>query len=169
MANRIQLVLLLFLFCHSADASAHPVHATVLNMQYNDVEKRFELMFRINKEDLQLAIFHNYEKEAVAAADDSSGIYALEQRYIRNMFKISINDSSRYDSLIFLQKVDDAAWIWLYLNIMVPEEPRMLKIENMLMLDLFFDQSNLVICSFKGKEYSWALNYKKAEFDITFD
>jgi hypothetical protein len=166
---RLQYVLLALCLAHSGVVIAHPVHATVLNMQYNEAEKRFELMFRINKEDLQLAIFHNYETEAIAAADDSVKVFALEKRYIRNMFKVAVNDTSLNDSLLFQQKVNDSSWTWVYLNIPVPGTPRILKMENMLMLDLFFDQANLVICSYKGKDYSWALNYEKAEFDITFD
>jgi hypothetical protein len=169
MFRRIQYVVLAFCLAHSGVVMAHPVHATILNMQYNEAEKRFELIFRINKEDLQLAIFHNYETEAIAASDDTVKVYTLEKRYIRNMFKVAVNDTSKDDSLVFQQKVNDSSWTWVYLNIPVPDTPMILKMENRLMLDLFFDQENLVICSYKGKEYSWALNYEKAGFDITFD
>lgn len=160
--------LMIILQLISAGLQAHPVHVSVLNIEYNASRKTLDFTFRFYKDDMELAIFHNY---AIQVKLDSVGAPAkteqLVNRYMNERFHINLNGKA-LDSLQYSRKVNDGPEIWLYYSIPVQGELKTLKVTNQLMMDLYFDQTNLVICGPKGKETAYELNYDKNEFTQDF-
>jgi hypothetical protein len=145
------------------DARSHPVHVTVLNIEYNEVSGKIDLTFRVYKDDMELALYHNYQLQTSL---DSTRIgwksVNFLNRYINERVKLKINNKP-IDTLVFEKTLFDGTNLWLYYNFKVNGNVQSLWLKDEMMMDLYFDQSNMIICGPTGKERAYMLNYNKTE------
>lgn len=159
----------LFLTCLAiVPVSAHPEHFSVLNIEYDAQASALRFTFRLFRDDMELAIYHNY---AIQVSVDSSKSTAraeqLMNRYMWERFRVDLAGQET-DSLHFDRKVNDGLELWLYYTMPVKGKPGKMTVKDALMTDLFFDQTNLVICGPKGKEKAYQLSYESVEFTHEF-
>ena len=155
---RLDIILLLtFIF--------HPVHVSVTNIEYIDFEERFEVSFKLFYDDFETIIANKYNVQLFLGTEkrlENEEIYFL--RYIKEKFHLITDGEVLEPSFQFRKMNDDSIWLYFYFNSKPPT--KRIEVKNNLMMDLFLDQSNLVIFKTKGLEKGYILKSKKDKIDI---
>ncbi len=146
----------------------HPVHVSVTNIEIDTVKQQIDYSVRIFADDFAYAIEHLYEKSI--ALDD--GISDKEKEividYTNKMFEIIINGAKCLPECRKIESLDNS--LWIYFNVRLKENNiSSLKVINRLLLDLFFDQTNLTIVNLDGKQTGYTFNYLTREAEISID
>ncbi|MGA0557046.1 DUF6702 family protein [Larkinella sp. VNQ87] len=130
--------------------SAHPVHTSVTQMQYNPAEKAFEVSLRIFTDDLEEALTKENNNQRVRLADnDSNG--PLVERYVRKHFAIANAKRQRKPFQVLGKEQEmDATWIYIEIPYAEPVEGSLL--QQSVLTDLFDDQVNLVNVSYLSQK-----------------
>ncbi len=79
-----------------------------------------------------------------------------------------LNTVSTRLPLNFVRKVQDEESIWLYYTCRLPSDNiKSFRLTNSLLLQLFDDQTNLVIVTYKGADTGYTFNYDNWKSEIT--
>jgi hypothetical protein len=145
--------------------SFHPVHVSVTNIEIDTAKQKIDYSVRIFADDFAYAIEHLYEKDI--ALDD--GISDMEKEivtdYTTKMFEIVINGTKCLPECQKIESMDNS--LWIFFNVRLTENDiSSLKVINRLLLDLFFDQTNLTIVNLNGKQTGYTFNYLNQEAEI---
>lgn len=151
-------MIIIFIFCFGI-AKAHPVHVSMCNIEAEDDE--LTIAIKLFKDDLQLALQHNYGKiinyeDLILPANKK-----VIDRYINNVLKIVLNNK---DSLILTYsdtEMNEEA-IWFYYTFSIKRLKR-IYIKNELFLDIYSDQTNLTIINYEGKQKGYRFNLRNTE------
>jgi len=144
----------------------HPVHVSLTNIEYNSTQKTYEITLKFFKDDFNKIIEKKWST-SINMNDSSSSV--VEEKailsYFSNHLKISAlkKDFSAQD---LIKKQVDEYSVWYYLQIPSKRLPQKIQIVNTLMLDLYSDQTNLVIVKVGEKE--WSQMYSKSETEFEF-
>jgi hypothetical protein len=158
------LVVIMIFFCFATlDIKAHPVHVSVCNIEFNI--KGSTITIKLFSDDFGTVLRNKFNEEFVPSRADEKPFRDYIANYVNSNLKITIN---RNRSLLFnydYSEVNEGA-IWLYFKTDKLYPVEKIKVENTLMLDLYEDQTNLVIVNFNGKQEGFRYNYKVRELDI---
>jgi hypothetical protein len=147
----------------------HPVHVSYTSVDYSESKQRLELMIKCHHDDLVTGVFHRYGK--IIEINDSTinqQSIALLSRYILESFCLVRNSN---DTLKLgykrMQTSDDE--LFVYFESIVGQAFQSITITNMVFDDLYFDQNNLLICSYNNKQeaYSYTYNNTRHTFNFT--
>jgi len=161
------LILILFTFSR---IYFHPVHLSITNIDINTELYLFDISCQFFTDDFKKIIHINegveliFEKEHGLTGENIDAI----NNYIFSVFEIKINNEEII-SLDFQHKKQDEALIWLYYKAEIPvRNIKNITLVNELMLDLYEDQTNLVIISLDGEEKGYTFNYRKKTVNIGY-
>jgi hypothetical protein len=125
----------------------HPLHFSVVNINLDKDSRTLSYSVRLFQEDLIVLIgMLNHEALHKNQELDSNAVHA----YISGAFQIFSNEKQVVCDL--MKKESSELEYWLYYETILPNIPEMITIQNRIFLELFQDQQNLVIFSFKNKE-----------------
>ena len=144
----------------------HPVHVSLTNIEYNDTKKSYEITLKFFKDDFNKILEKKFNTSI--NLHDSSSSPAEEKmvaEYINNHLKISALKNKIISKYIVNKQVAKYS-VWYYLQIPDRKLPKKIKIVNTLMLDLYSDQTNLVIVKVGEKE--WSQMYSKSDTEFEF-
>jgi hypothetical protein len=149
--------------------AAHPIHVSVTNLDVNPQKKEILITYKLYTDDFSLLFYHLFEKNIKFEADKdfSASELALVNNYMSAAFKLESGKNTLL--LEFLRKEQDEQSIWLYYKCDMPAgRIKTLMLTNALLLDLFDDQTNLVIVTQGKNEQGLTFNVKnwKSEIDI---
>lgn len=147
-------VLLILLFStHIGLFANHPLHFSVVNMNLDENSKTLSYSVRLFQEDLIVLIgMLNHEALHKNLELDSNAVH----NYISKAFQVSINEKTV--SFNVVKKESSELEYWLYYETILSNVPEIITIQNKIFLELFLDQQNLVIFSFKNKEKGLTFN-----------
>jgi hypothetical protein len=144
----------------------HPVHISILNLDYSNTKPDIELSFKIFTSDFELAIAHNYNIMLnLGKANENPEANKQIDKYFSYLFTIQINNNSPV-KLVYAKKVTNEDATWFYFKIPVTGEVKELLVRNLLIMDIYEDQTNLMIMNINGKETGFRFDYKNREFKI---
>jgi len=146
----------------------HPIHVSITNMEYFPEKNEIEFSTKVFKNDFHLLFIHLKELNIDFENIDSVNKYQDEiNTYMSTHINIEINNEQmRIYSSVF--KLNDDA-IWLSYRCKIKNEIKSIKIINNLLLDLYYDQKNLLIFKFEDQEYAYQFNLENIEFIINAD
>jgi hypothetical protein len=149
--------------------AAHPIHVSVTNLEIISEKKEILITYKLFTDDFSLLFYHLFEKnlKPIADKDFTSGELALVNNYMTAAFKLEAGKNKL--PLEYIRKEQDEQSIWLYYKCTMPAiKIRSLTLTNALLLDLFEDQTNLVIVTLGKKEQGLTFNVKnyKSEIDL---
>jgi hypothetical protein len=142
----------------------HPLHVAYTNIEINREEKIITVSHKIFTNDFTLLFYHLFEKTIEPRNDKpfTPEESQLIDSYMSRRFILCAGSDTL--NLKFERKDQDDESVWLYYSGILPESMKdSLVINNLLLLDLYFDQTNLVIVSFKGKEEGFTFDFKKRQ------
>jgi Domain of unknown function (DUF6702) len=146
----------------------HPVHVSYTSIDIRPGTREISLVCKFFTDDLKLLFYHYYEKELPFNPENdlSAGEVDLICRHIFGSFALKEMDEKTVD-FSFVRKEQDEASIWLYFQGKFDREiPDSIVLMNTLLLDVFEDQTNLVILTAGGNEKGYRFDYLTREMKI---
>jgi hypothetical protein len=159
---------LLLTILFSALLAAHPVHVSVTNLDINTEKDTIFITQKMFTDDFELLFYHLYEKtiKPLPGKDFSQNELNLVNGYMKDAFVVE-SGSTRLP-LGFIRKDQDEQSIWLYYTCPMPSKSiRSLMLTNSLLLQLYEDQTNLVIVTYKGADSGYTFNYNSWKSEIS--
>ena len=85
--------------------------------------------------------------------------------YFSNLFTIQVNNNAP-SKLVYIKKEINEDATWFYFKIPVKGMVKELLVHNLLLMDIYEDQTNLAIMEINGKETGYRFDYHKREMKI---
>ena len=145
----------------------HPVHVSVTNMEYFTDKQQIEYSVKVFKDDFQLLFAHlNRKSIDFNSAEDIDQNIELIKAYFDKNLKLEINNSILKSELLSYNLIEDAVWFKFH----APIKSKILSIKllNTVLLDLYFDQKNLLIFKAGNFEEGYRFDIKNKEYLIEF-
>ncbi len=136
--------------------SAHPIHVSICNIEIEN--NNLTVSLKMYKDDFQLAIEHNFAKYILLENVDNEMESKLIEDYIQNMFFLIMNKNDTIKLDYNHSELNEEA-IWLHYESEISKFKK-LSINNSIFMDLYPDQTNLVIINYDGKQNGYRFNYK---------
>lgn len=156
----------IFSLLFSLGVSLHPVHVSILNIDYSNGKPDIELSFKIFTGDFELAIAHNYNAVLnLGKPNENHDVNKHIDKYFSYLFTIQINNNSPA-KLVYTKKETNEDATWFHFKIPVTGKVKELLVRNLLIMDIYEDQTNLMIMEINGKETGYRFDYKNREFKI---
>lgn len=141
----------------------HPIHVSVCNVDINDTECTVSV--KLFKDDFALALKNNYQTDVDMEKADENSNSQFISKYINNCLQIELN-KTRLLKLVYTSSEINEDAIWVHFSTGKIENISHIRIRNILMLDLWDDQTNLLIMNLKGKENGYRFNRREVEIEI---
>ncbi|MFN8207120.1 MAG: DUF6702 family protein [Bacteroidales bacterium] len=145
----------------------HPVHYSVLNIEHIPSERVLSLSFRLMHDDMKMLAFHRYgDRCDTSAIADTAASDNFITHYLNSMLILQVNktDTIKINSL---EKKAEGENLWIYTSVPIPEKINHFSISNYLLMDIFEDQTNLVILQINGKEKSFRMDASVTEVEFS--
>lgn len=153
------LLLIMFMFLFTT-ATAHPVHVSVVNIHFEGSTLRMRISTFVD--DWETAYFHYHGKPIQLKKPEN-----LESNWFKKYFQASlVVSANKKDNRLGF--VTDTIYfnelsMTIEMHAELKETPDSLYIYNAILTDIFTDQTNLLIYSYKGKEKGIRFDYFKHE------
>lgn len=163
---------ILFTALFSALLQLHPLHVSFTSIDIQRENREAAVSFKFYTDDFSLLFYHLYEKNIQPSVDQefSRDQLGIINGYLKKAFSlVSGQDTAALD---FIRKEQNEEYIWLYYKVDLPENlQNSLILTNILMLDLYEDQTNLVIVTHGTSEKGYTFDYRnhREEIDIGQD
>ena len=148
----------------------HPVHISYTNVEYIQKESRFDVLFKLFVDDFGLILGKKYNKTFdLLSKQQLKSNKEFIDKYITDHFKLTTNGKEiarqglKLDSL----QVKEQA-IWLFYKLNTKGSFNNIEIHNSLMTDLYVDQTNLLIFSYRSEQKALKFSSTKTIEKITF-
>lgn len=138
---------------------AHPVHVSVCNIEIE--EEKLTVAIKMFSNDFQLALQHNFGKIIPVNELTLPENKSLVNKYVRNAIRILLNKNDTVRLEYNNAELNEEA-IWLYYTQEIGNIKK-LEIINSLLLDIYLDQTNLVIINYRGKQNGYRFNARNFE------
>jgi hypothetical protein len=155
--------ILILLFLLSAWSQAHPLHLSITNITFEN--GMLKVSVKTFRDDWETAYFHFHGK-VIDFTDDQQRKIPWFEKYLFDHFKLSVNKDVP-DLVIEIDTItqeEDAMTIDMKCSI--PSKANSLYIYNALLIDIFPDQTNLVIFGFEKKETGIKFDVKKKDAEV---
>lgn len=147
----------------------HPVHVSLLNVDLDLQTGKIEIVFKFDKNDFETIIMHKYNVSLdLKNKDNLTSNFESALNYIDDSFKMGINGTIIEQWEYTGNEVSEES-IWLYYRKLYPEKIRDISITNAVLMDLYEDQTNLVILTWSGKQNGYQLDNKKRNISLVIE
>ena len=145
---------------------AHPVHVALTSIEYRRDDQTFDLAFKIFWDDLERVIAHKYNVGLkLEKPDDNAEEKKYLEKYIKENFRFVVNGNKEVNLVYQRKKINETA-IWLYFKGDWQGSVQQVYIYNTVMMDMFGDQTDLVIFKYGKFEKGVSLTPKHHEIDL---
>ncbi len=152
----------------SASTGAHNFHVSISNGEVNPKTESLQLYMKIFMDDLEDGILASTNKALnLGKADVHPKADTLISSYILSHFSIKSNDQKL--NFRYIGKEIEQDIVFVYLEVPVNVNVKVLTITNTLFFDRFDDQSNIVNIEVRGKVESAFLEKSKPTRTLHFD
>lgn len=147
----------------------HPFHVSVTDIEHDPEKKSIQISHRIFIDDLEKGLkqYHKLEKLDTYEPEDPEQLDSLMDVYLKQKVMFSINGSAMEFNYLGSELEGDARWC--YYEIEGVAEVNEAEITNVVLMDTFEDQQNIVHFKSKGKLKSYKLDKDKTFINFKFD
>ena len=136
-------LLFTFIILTSFTSKDHETYLSVTEIEYDQKEKSLQIVSRVFIDDLENVLSKRYQQEvSLSYEKDLKANKDLIARYIDQKLKIKVEGKDR--KLKFLGSKFDADQIILFIEGPEVENFKQIKVENLILTDLFDSQKNIV-------------------------
>jgi len=146
----------------------HPLHVTITSIDMDYATREVSVTHKFFTDDFTLLFYHLYERNIKPAEgqDFNTADLQIIERYMTNAFIIETENGSAI-SLEFVRKDQNEDSIWLYFKGELPKGSEgSFSLTNKIMLDLYDDQTNLVIVASEGEELGFTFDYRNRQAEV---
>jgi hypothetical protein len=156
--------LLLFTFLNS-----HPLHVSFTSVDFNSDLHEVSVTYKFFTDDFSLLLYHVFGKEIIFKNDQeltSSDIELIDSYLSRAFVIVEQKDTLNFD---FIRKEQDDQSLWFYYKAKrTRNRVGDISITNLLMLNIYDDQTNLVILSDGMAEKGYSFNLRNRSSSVSF-
>ena len=145
-------------------AYLHPIHVSVTSVEYSREENRFFTSFKIFTDDFETILAMKYG--VTLKLGTNAELEKQEQyitKYITDSFGFFINGDVRLEPQFERKTMNEEA-VWVYYTYKCNKDVASIKIRNEIMMDMFDDQTNLLI--FKYYDFEKGYRFKKNNREV---
>jgi len=155
------------IFLSSFISNTHETYLSVTEIEYNKDQKSLQIISRVFIDDFQNVLSKRYQKDiSLSYKEDLQNNQDIMEKYLDKKLKITID--GRLLDLKFLGSKFDADQIVLFIESKNVESFKKVKVENLILTDLFDAQKNITHVK-KGEEIeSMLLSKAKASSIVNF-
>ncbi len=160
--------IIIFLFLNSGYIYSHPVHISIVNIDYNESEQIFQISIKLFTDDFEQIINRNNNIILnIGKANEHKKCNEYINQYIKNhlIFKINNKNLLKNSTLIKKEDNNEEDVTWLYYKIKYSTGKKV-SISNTLLNDLYNDQKNLFIFTFKNTQEAYKFEKNKTNFEF---
>lgn len=172
----MKIVTLIFFFINlnfNIFFTKHPVHISVTNVDYNETENVFDLSIKLFADDFEKIIsIKNNVVLNLGKKNENIQCNSLIDNYIKHHFILKINNKNLIKGIDLLKKdvkIDDNS-VWLYYKLKYKKnklvEGKKVEVVNILLNDLYKDQKNLFIFTYKNTKEGFNFGKNKINFEF---
>lgn len=144
----------------------HPVHVSVTSVEYVKEKNIFDVSFKLFWDDFEVIIAQKYGVLLnLGKEDERKEKEQYFTQYISESFSLKV-DGVELEPKYKRDTINEAS-IWLYYSFPGNFDMKKIEIENRLMLDMFDDQTNLLMVKFGNIEKGFSMKQRKEK--IAFD
>lgn len=135
---------------------AHKYYVSVTDIEYVKELESVQISSRVFIDDFEKMLRDRYdEKITLDIGKDESHIDVYINRYLKNKFKVKINNQEQEFEFLGKEYEDDL--VYFYLEITDVSEVNSFEIVNQVLFDVFEDQQNLIKTKINSKNKSFIL------------
>ncbi len=148
--------------------SFHPFHVSVCDIEHNQETKTLEISARLFIDDLETGLKAFYKLESVDTyePENPDELDSLIAGYLGKKLRISVD--SKPVELEYLGSEVEGDARWCYIEVRGIEKVNSFEIENLILLESFEDQSNIVHVKANNKVKSYRLDIDKKKTTFTW-
>ncbi len=141
---------------------SHPIHISVTNIDYSLDKKKINISFRLFLDDFDKIVSEKYGIELnIGKKNEHKNSNKYINKYIYENFLIKLNEKDvNSKKIVFNKRKIEDITIWLYYEIDYKTKLKNIEITNTLMTDLYKDQKNLLIFTYKNIQKALTFNRK---------
>jgi hypothetical protein len=147
----------------------HPLHVSFTNVDFNSDLQEVSVTYKFFTDDFSLLLYHVFGREIIFKNDQvltSSDIELIDSYLSRAFLIVEQNDTLKLD---FIRKEQDDQSLWFYYKAKrTKNRIRDMSITNLLMLNIYDDQTNLVIISDGRVEKGYSFNLRNRSSSVSF-
>lgn len=147
--------------------SFHPVHVSFTNVELDTVDHEISVSHKFFTDDFIMLFSHLFEKEIIPQQGKPfvNSEIKLINHYMRYRFNLVAGNDTI--PLQYNGKDQDEESLWIrYSGKLVVPDADSIAVENMLLLDLYMDQTNLLIFNIADQEKGFAFNFEKRRWTM---
>jgi hypothetical protein len=141
----------------------HPIHVSICNLELNNSENKVSL--KLFKDDFALVLKNKYQTDFPMEQADDKQNHQYISKYINSCLQIEPGNGKILNLDYKYSEINEDA-IWFHFQAEKINNATKLRIKNTLMLDLWDDQTNLLIISWQGKENGYRFNRDENHIEI---
>lgn len=132
---------------------SHPIYLSISTLKYNSKEKTIQTTFKINANDLEVALNKiNFKSVDLLNTKDTLATALILKNYLTTHFKLKINGELKY--FVYLGHEFEQEAIWIYVEYQKINLPYKIEIENTVLCDFIKTQQNIVSFEINAKTQS---------------
>ena len=147
----------------------HPMHVSVTEIEFDEKDKRLEIMMRVFIDDLEVSLRNRLNKPELdlLSPKEAANLDPMIKEYLNKNFKITL-DGKPQSALYLGHERDGEAFIF-YIEVSKIKKFRTIEVENAVITETHEDQNNLVNITVKDVVRSLRLTRSNASVIVTFD
>ena len=130
----------------ATSASAHPIHRSIAEADYNQKTHTLEVALRVYADDFEAALSGRTKRKISLEKTPAAELDALAHAYVEETFTIKTRDDAPAALHWIGRKLKDAEnELWFYFEVRLPGGVEDAKIRHAVLADQFRDQLNSVL------------------------
>ena len=134
----------------------HDHYISLTKIKYVEEKKSVQITMSYNIDDLEKVLENRYEvsMELANKSENKKSGYYLES-YVRQKFKVSINEKEQTYTYLGKEYEDDL--VYIYLEIENVDQIKQIEVQNSMLLEEFEEQQNFIKLSIAGIQKTFIL------------
>lgn len=146
----------------------HPMHVSVTEIEFDDKEKRLEIMMRVFIDDLEVTLRQHFRQPELDVLEPAGQtLDDLMRTYLKSHFQLSLD--GRPQAISYLGHERDHEAFIFYIEVEKVKKWKSIQVQNSIITEIYDDQSNLVHVTQAETVRSLRLTRTKPSDIITFD
>jgi hypothetical protein len=162
-------VLFIFLFYGFSSLNLfHPLHVSVMNLEQDKTDKALVVTVKFFTDDLEKIIGRKYNTSVkIGKTTENSEWSGYVQKYLNEQVVVRINNRP-VPEIRDLSRITEDDAIWISYRIPVFEKIQKIEIQNTLLFDMYYDQTNLLMLTYGGRDYTKKMEMHDALMTVYF-
>ena len=154
--------------CLLSLCSIHPLHVSVTEIEFDEKEKRLEIMMRVFADDLEITMRKQLNQpELDIMSPKGITIDQMMSEYLKKHFKISLEGKPQLTKYLGHEQEGEA--FIFYSEVSNVKKLKAIQVQNDILMEIHNDQSNLVHVTVHGTIRSLRLTTEKPSDKLIFD